>query len=224
MTITADVQKLEPGNLVELFEIDATEIGGDIERFHGYQNEGEITWRGQVYKPWPIQADGFAQTGVGTQPSPTMRVGNVGGVISALCLALGDLVGAKITRIRTMAHYLDGQPSADTSQQLPPEIWIVEAKTQETSEVVEFELSSAISFDGMQLPGRQIIANMCTWAYRGAECGYVGSAMFDTDDNPVIDPVKDKCGKRVASCKKRFGEWAPLSFGGFPSADAVRGY
>lgn len=35
-TITGDVQTLEPGALVELFEVDSTAISGDILRFHGY--------------------------------------------------------------------------------------------------------------------------------------------------------------------------------------------
>jgi hypothetical protein len=40
MTIYADIQSLEPGALVDLFELDARSItgggAGDILRFHGY--------------------------------------------------------------------------------------------------------------------------------------------------------------------------------------------
>lgn len=39
--ITADIQGLEPGEKVQLFELDASGIGGDYFRFHGYQT-GEI--------------------------------------------------------------------------------------------------------------------------------------------------------------------------------------
>lgn len=35
MTIEADIQKLEPGALIELFELDMTSLSGDILRFHG---------------------------------------------------------------------------------------------------------------------------------------------------------------------------------------------
>lgn len=237
MTLTADIQGLEPGEHVELFELDATGIGGDRLLFHGYVNAGPILWQGNAYQPWPIEAEGFARNGVGTLPTPLLRVGNIGvgqdgeplpGMISALCLALDDLIGARLTRHRTLAQYLDGQPTADPTQEFPPEIWLIEAKTSETKDVVEFELRSALDFDGQQLPARQINANMCGWVtiggYRGPYCGYTGSAMFDRDDNPVIDPTRDKCGGRMTSCKLRFGEWAELPYGGFPSADTLRGY
>lgn len=224
MTITADVQSLEAGEFVELFELDCTSFGGDLLLFHGYINDGTITWQGKQYEPWAIEAEGFSRNGVGSLPTPLLRVGNVDAKISALCIMFDDLVGAKLTRRRTFAQYLDGKPGADPSQELSPEIWLVEAKTREDRQQVEFELKSAIDFEDQRLPSRQINANFCPWVYRGAECNYTDSAMFDADDNPVIDPTKDKCGKRVSSCKARFGQWQVINFGGFPAADTLRGY
>ena len=241
--ITADIQGLEPGKLVQLFELDLSELGDEIWRFHGYAQADSIWWQGQEYKPWAIEAEGFARNGTGQQPTPTLRVGNIGqdalgnplpGVISALCIALDDLVGARVIRRRTLAHYLDarnfaeGNPSANPAEELPQEIWLVECKTHEDKETVEFELTSALDFDGQQLPARQIVANLCGWltngGYRGPYCGYTGSAMFDREGQSVTDPTKDRCGGRVSDCKKRFGEWEPINFGGFPSADTLRGY
>jgi len=241
--ITADIQGLEPGALVQLFELDATEIGGDHLRFHGYPQAGPIFWQGNQFAPWAIEAEGFARTGTGQQPVPTLRVGNIGqdaegkplpGVISALCFALDDLVGARVIRRRTLSKYLDaanfpdGNPSADPEEEISPEIWLVEAKIHEDKESVEFELRSALDFDGEQLPARQIQANTCGWlstgGYRGAYCGYTGAAMFDRDGNPVTDPTLDRCGGRISDCKKRFGEYEIINFGGFPAADSLRGY
>lgn len=128
MGINADVQKLELGALVELFELDASEIGGAVQRFHSYTQVGPIYWQGKQYDPWAIQAEGFEQVGEGQQPSPTLRVGNIGqdekgnplaGVISALCIHLDDLVGARVVVRRTLGKYLDaanfpeGNPTAD---------------------------------------------------------------------------------------------------------------
>ena len=76
MGINADIQKLEPGALVELFELDASGIGGEILRFHGYMQVGPIFWQGQRYEPWAIQAEGFEQ--VGEAALATLRVGNIG--------------------------------------------------------------------------------------------------------------------------------------------------
>lgn len=480
MTIAADVQSLAPGSLVELFELDATGIGGQVACFHGHRQAGPIVWRGVVYAPWPIAAEGFERTSSGRQPVPTLKVGNVDGSISSLCLALADLVGAKITRRRTLSKYLDainfpvdvvatnqrfgtgdgvknkfqlvgpgglavvkdskvtlvrqsdwqgdrllyptprtntirssqdfsagvwgrsasgtgllpavtanagvapdgtntatrivfdqgagasaddwsrleqGQttvagdmyaqgiwlkatdgrstyrlqisfsnaypfiaavtpawtyfenasiamdairgfrfelrggstpagsadvlawgamrvrgdatgvnipttvsavtvtdyvagsdgvvqlavpparaaaltwsgsgtagnnPAADPNEEMPPEVWLIERKSHEDNESVEFELSSPLDFDGEQLPRRQIIPNLCTWAYRGPECGYTGGPCADANDAPTADPAKDRCSQSLRGCKFRFGANNPLPYGGFPAAGLVR--
>ena len=78
MTLTADVQTLEPGALVELFELDATAISGDLLRFHAYLQVGSIWWQGVEYTPWPIMAEGFEM-----QPSkPPMPLNREACVIS----------------------------------------------------------------------------------------------------------------------------------------------
>lgn len=242
MRIYADVQKLEVGDLVELYELDATPIGGTLQRFHGYTQVGPIWWQGNQYDPWAITAEGFEQVGDGQQPTPTLSVGNIGadaegkpiaGVISSLCIALDDLVGAWVRVRRTLGSYLDarnfpeGNPTANPAEELPPEVWIVQQKTAETAETVEFELSSALDFDGQQLPSRPILAGVCSWlrkgGYRGPYCGYTGSRMFDLAGNPVTDPARDRCSGLMSDCKKRFGEYEVINFGGFPSADLIRG-
>lgn len=242
MGIYADVQKLELGADVRLFELDASGIGGTVQRFHGYTQIGPIWWQGNQYDPWAIKAEGFEQVGEGQQPTPTLSVGNIGqdadgtprpGVISALCVALDDLVGARVVVRETLGKYLDarnfpeGNPTASPDEGLPPEIWLIQQKTVETAEVVEFELSSALDFNGQMLPGRQIIAGVCGWltkgGYRGPYCGYTGSRMFDINGNQVSDPALDRCSGLLSDCKKRFGEYEVINFGGFPSADRIRG-
>lgn len=227
--ITADIQGLEPGARVELFELDATMIaGGTLLRFHGYQKAETITWQGHAYTPWPIQSDGFSKTSEGQQPTPKLSVGNVDGSISSLCILLDDMVGAKLTRHVTLGQYLDavnfagGNPSADPSAEFAPDVWFIEQKTSETDEVVEFELMSALDFQGQMLPKRQIIANLCSFTYKGAYCGYVPGAMFDANDTSTTNAALDVCGKRLSSCKARFGATQVLNFGGYPAAGLLR--
>lgn len=130
MSINDDVQGLSPGALVTLYELDLRDIGGDVMRFHGYQT-GPVKFQGKTYSPWAIAAEGFERTGEPQQPMPTLSVGNIGkdangepiaGVISSLCYALQDLVGATVTRRRTFSKYLDGRPTADPLAEFPPEI------------------------------------------------------------------------------------------------------
>ena len=221
MTLSTDVQRLEPGEIVTLYIVDATELGAELYRFHSYGKIGDITFQGEEYSPWPMEVNGFEMSG-NIQPSPRMKMANVGGFLSALCLAFDDLVGAVVTRKRTLGKYLDGQPEADPDEEFPPEIWYIEQKYAETSEYVDFELASSLTFDGIQIPKRQIIANYCPWRYRCAECGYIGPPVATQYDVITTDAAQDQCGKRLQSCQLRFGEDDPLPFGGFPASGLVR--
>ena len=225
--LPGDVQNLQAGTLVELFDLDVTALGDTIHRFHGYTQVGTLTWNSNVYSPWPIDAKGFAHTS-SQQPVPNLAVGNIDGSITALCLAFDDMVGASIIRRRTLGKYLDavnfsgGNPTADPTQEMPKEVWFIERKSNEDSTFVTFELSSAMDFGGIQLPRRQIIANVCPWTYRSAECGYAGGAVAKADDTATSLLAQDVCGKRVSSCKLRFGAANTLNYGGYPASGLLR--
>jgi len=231
MTIASDLQKLAPGALIELFILDATALGGDVTRLHAGTNElrASVVWQGATYAPFPIEASGFELSGRGALPQPKVRVANVTGLITALCMELNDLVGAKFTRKRTLVKYLDAvnftggvNPTADATQEFPDEIWYVNRKAEENKVFVEFDLAAAFDVQGVKLPRRQMIANVCSWLYRGPECGYAGGAVADINDVATTVLANDQCGKRLASCKLRFGEFAELPYGGFPGAGLVR--
>lgn len=232
MTLYADIQTLEPGAFVDLWTLDGTEIGAGITRFHGHNQATSIWFQGNEYQPWPIEAEGFARTSAQT-PQPTLTVSNLNGSITALCMAYDDMVGAVLTRRRTMVKYLDAasfpgnvNPTADPTQEFQPEIWLVERKAYEDRDQVRFELASAMDLEGQQLPGRVIVSARCLWlsigGYRGPYCGYAGGAVAKADDTPTSNMSEDKCGGRVASCKLRYGADNPLPFGSFPAAGMVR--
>lgn len=235
MTVYADVQKLEPGERVELFELDARSITGggtgDVLRFHGYTQVGSIWWQGLEYSPWPIEAEGF-ELNPEQPPVPTLSVGNIDGSITALCLAYEDLVGATLIRHQTFGKYLDAanfggtNPTADPSQEFPPDTWTLERKASEDGTMVQWELSCPLDIGDQQLPGRLIIANFCTalqrGGYRGPNCGYTGPAVAEADDTPTSSPELDRCGGRLSSCKLRQWPDGVLNFNGFPAAGLMR--
>jgi lambda family phage minor tail protein L len=68
----------------------------------------------------------------------------------------------------------------------------------------------------VRAPKRQCISNICQWKYRSAECGYVGTSYFNENDQSVATLAADVCGKRLSSCKARFGTTAELPFGSYP--------
>jgi lambda family phage minor tail protein L len=230
MTIAADIQTLNPGSIVELFVLDATALGGSINRFHSGVNElsANVVWKANSYSPLPLKAEGFERTGQGLIPRPTLTISNISGLIATLIQTYDDLIGAQLTRERTMIKYLDavnfgsGNPDADPAVFFPDEVYFVNQKISENKAVVEFELSAAWDVHGVKLPRRQILQNICPWVYRSSECSYAGGAVAELDDTPTAILDDDDCGKRIASCKLRFGANGLLPFGGFPGSGLVR--
>lgn len=228
MTVRSDIQKLEPGALVELYEI---HVGVDVFRFHSGVNalESSVVWQGETFQRFPIDASGFEARGSGTLPRPKVSVANVTGLIGALVRENNDLVGCKFIRRRVFAQYLDAvnfpggvNPTADPNAGLSVDVYFVDRKATENAVVVEFELAAAMDVHGVKLPRRQVVQNVCTWRYRSAECGYAGGAVADINDQPTTVLGEDQCGKRLGSCKLRFGAFSELPFGAFPSAGLIR--
>lgn len=113
-------------------------------------------------------------------------------------------------------------PTADPTAEFARDVFYVDRKASETEDLVEFELAASLDLAGVALPRRQVIQNYCPWLYRGAECGYTGVVYFDTNDASVGSLGLDVCGKRLSSCRARFGANAELPYGGFPAAGLMR--
>ena len=128
-----------------------------------------------------------------------------------------------------MVKYLDAvnfdggvNPTADPNAIFPDDVYYIDRKSGENRDIVEFELAAAFDLYGVQLPRRQIIQNTCVWKYKSAECGYAGTSYFNENDQPVGSSAQDFCGKRLSSCKLRFGENAELPYGSFPAAGLLK--
>jgi len=231
VSLLSDIQKLEPGAIIELFVLDATLLGGAVNRFHAGTNEltSAVVWQANTYQPFPVEADGFDKNSKGVIPRPTLRVANVNGLIGSLIQQFNDLVGAKITRKRTLVKYLDAanftggvNPTADPNEEFPDDVFFVNRKSVENKIAVEFELAAAWDVSGITLPLRQVVQNVCPWVYRSPECSYAGGPVAKVDDTPTAIPEEDQCGKRIVSCKLRFGDFAVLPFGAFPGVGLIQ--
>jgi lambda family phage minor tail protein L len=231
-SIQVEINKLAPSAVIELFELDGSDVGlPDILRFHSGTNElrQNIIWQGETYVRFPLEASGFEISGQGQVPRPKLKVSNHLSIITSYLLQYGDLTGAKFTRKRTLKRYLDAvnfeggvNLDADPDAAFPDDVFFIDRKATENRDFVEFELASSMDLAGVGLPRRQIIQNLCPWRYRGSECGYTGEDYFLSDDTVTTEESLDICGKRLASCKKRFGTNAELPFGGFPGAGLFR--
>jgi phage-related protein len=75
----------------------------------------QLIWGTKTYWRLPIEAEGFEYKGGKTVslPRPTLRISNLFGTISSILLDVNettvgnDLTGAKLTRLRTLAKFLD---------------------------------------------------------------------------------------------------------------------
>ena len=118
--VFSDLQSINPSAIIELFSLQlSTAIHGTntVYRFHNGSSlnaNGEIVWAGNSYLRFPVQAEGFAFQR-GQLPRPTLTISNLSSApsISALLLSVNettpgnDLTGAVVTRIRTLAKFLD---------------------------------------------------------------------------------------------------------------------
>ena len=169
------LQEINPGAIIELFTLELiANLHGSatVYRFHNGSNmnaNGELVWNSNSYLRFPIQCEGFEFTGTGTLPRPTISVSNIFGTLTAIMQNVNqttvgnDLNGAKLTRIRTLARYLDavnftgntnpyGTP--DPSAEFPQEIYFLDRKISENKDVVQWEAISALDLVNVKLPKR----------------------------------------------------------------------
>ena len=79
-------------------------------------------------------------------------------------------------------------------------------KSNETRDSVTFELASKFDLAGQMLPKRQVVAIPASGSTEAASAADTGTDYYDVNGNEVSTEAEDVCGKRVASCKLRFGE------------------
>jgi len=179
--IFSNLQEINPSAIIELFTLQlSTALHGanTLYRFHAGSNlnaNGKIIWAGNEYLRFPIQVTGFSFQ-KGQLPRPKFVVSNGGNQgsslanlsFSAILLSVNettagnDLTGAVVTRIRTLAKFIDAanfadgtNADADPNAEFPQEIYSIDRKASETREVVEFELAAPTDLAGVRIPGRQ---------------------------------------------------------------------
>ena len=112
-TPVSELQKINPSNIVELFQLQldsAIHGANTIYYFHNgvsENNNGNLIFDNIEYTRMPIEASGFEFNGK-QLPRPKLAVSNILGTITTLLLTLPQgLEGAKVTRIRTLERYID---------------------------------------------------------------------------------------------------------------------
>ena len=231
--IATDQQRPDVGTMVNLYTLDATAQGGAVYRFvPGPFDGAAVTYQGHRYSPLPITLTGLHYSGEGAAARPRLTVSALDQSIVAALLGTDHLRGATVTRLRTLSRYLDGEADADPARHWPAEVYRIEQLVQHDPDEVVWQLASTLDFDRKQLPGRQVLRDVCSWTYRvwdgtqwdytHATCPYTGSRYFNREDQAVTTPADDDCSQRVSGCRARFPN-GELPFGGFIGVARVRG-
>ncbi len=228
--VISELQRVAPSQIITLYEVDVEELLIDqlvpydvvnksdaVFRFHNSLKltQQDIIWKGERYSAMPVRVEGYEFTTKGSAPSPKMTLGANEDELSEFrtfklaCRKLGDLIGAKVTRIKTFAKYLDeanfylnfggsnrtiiGDTSEvpegfepDPNAEFPREVFFIERKSGETGTLLEFELASFVDFENKNLPNRLIITRSCQFKYRGEGCLYEYSSNYSSANDATL--------------------------------------
>jgi lambda family phage minor tail protein L len=182
--------KLEATTLLNLLEVDATSLGGTVYRFYDGTNNNflPVVFNGVEYQPYPFQLTDMAIDGQGSLPRPKLTLANLNGFLSSVVLQNNNLIGAKFTRKRVYARFIDAENfpnninpygTPDPLAAYSDEVFYINRKTNENKQTISFELVTPLELDNVKLPRRQIWAKICPFSYRGESCGYTGVPISD---------------------------------------------
>lgn len=65
-----------------------------------------------------------------------------------------------------------GNPTADPNARFPNDEYVIDRLSEEVPGQVTYELAPAWDVEGVQLPRRQIVANVCPWVYKADPCNW----------------------------------------------------
>ena len=206
--VEKEITTPDPSTLIVLFEIvlkDEDGVNLDASyRFHGGENgfNKSIFFGGEnkgehEYFCMPVEAAGFDATDE-SLPRPTIKFDNTDGFFSLKTNLFKDFVGFELIRRKTFVKFLHESNfpnnvnpfGSGTEASYPQEEYVVNAKTMENSNFVQFELVSKLEKEGGIVPGRKVVYNVCQWKYRSKHgCGYINNssykALLDDKDNII---------------------------------------
>ena len=162
MTSPANLSLSSLDGYIELYDLDATGIGGAYYRFTSTTfSAANVNWQGHVYVAIPIMSSGWERlSSSSASPKPKLSISNVAKVLLPAVIAQGDLVGAKLTRTRTFAKFLDDGETPDPTSFFMPTVYFVEQKTSQDNTQIEWQLSSMLDREGLRLPREQVLKDV----------------------------------------------------------------
>ncbi len=182
-------QEVASGYL-EFYELEVGSGSNNTLFFHDGKNENsaDITYDGNTYLAMPILMTGVEIQSSGAIARPTLTIANVesmlksssifktqmedgtwdatvdGNPITAVEFRIDDLVGAKLTRRRTLEKYLTSNPLVEFTK----DVYIIDRIQSKNNLLVTLELSAPFDLSGIRIPTRVVVGKYCPWQYTAA--------------------------------------------------------
>lgn len=156
-TIKEQITEAYVGEVVELFVLDTTPIGGSMIYRYTPSSHTPISFSGHEYIPLPIAMQGLDRNLDSAPGRVALTLSSMNSMIFASIISLGDLVGARVTYIRTFKNFLDGQPQGGSNQSFPVQRFVIYQKTMFSPQGIEFILTTEIDRPNVMLPLRQCL-------------------------------------------------------------------
>lgn len=233
--IKEQIQKLQVGELVILYELDTSIYGGGIYYFAPYtKGDSElIKFNNKDYYPIPAQITGYTLKSNGSLERPALYVANADRSFNTLIGQYNNLNGC-ILRIRTtFRQYLDDGTDPDITAQTEPQLFRLQQKTSHDKSTIQWELAPLIDNQKAMIPRNIVAAEKCIARYRSWDsdtssfiyvqsslcCPYTGTNYFD-DTGAAVSAPADKCSKDLYGCRLRYPNTGDvLPYMQFPSID-----
>lgn len=190
-----DLQQMEVDAPIELWQVDNTANGGITYYFHSANTNGvtsDLDHDSITYSATALTVTGLGMTSQSKQ-KPKMAIGTAVAVVLNLLVDTDLLLGAKVTRIKTLAKYLDAGATPDATAIEPTVIFYVEQLESADESVVTYRLADPSDLPQVMLPRQIVTANLCTTCYRGETCQYAGDPVTDEDNSSFgVGPFTDR--------------------------------
>jgi lambda family phage minor tail protein L len=155
-TLKQELNTMNPSPYWEGFIIDLTALGSSVFRFTNASDSAVGFGSFGTFIPFPIKGTNFEVTS-DQPPRPKLAVSNVTKVVQPYVQSLSDMVRGKVTRVRTLAKFLDNGTTPDSTQYLPLEVYYIEQKTKHDKFTIEWTLATALDLPFIKIPNSQVL-------------------------------------------------------------------
>ena len=141
-------------------------------RYRFCRTTEQVTFRGNIYYPFPIQHEGQKETQAGDLPTITLTVSNVSREVMSVLEEHQGLLGQPCRIILVSA------PALDTGEAVIQQDFKI-INLSATDEAITAGLGDISLYETM-VPSQRMMRNYCRHQYRSAACGY---AVPPTNEN-----------------------------------------